>query len=118
MHQKLVGSTGAERNSRDLGPLLTRGGRTIYPTARVDEHRIWIRGIHGDAENIGVIDHTDRFIAGLLPAHPRVSRLPGKMPGADIDDVCVARIDSYRLDVANLFVADRRDALPGLAGID
>ena len=118
MHQQLVGPARAEWDSRDLGPLLAGGRRTIYPAARVDEHQIWIRGINADAENVRVIDHTDRFVAGLLPAHPGVSCLPGKMPGADVDDVGVARIDSDRLDVANLFVADRRDALPGLAGID
>src|ERR1700730_1495034 len=99
MYQQLVRAARAERNSGNLHPLFARRARAIDSTACIYVDLIGVCRIDRDAEYVRVINHPNCFVAGLLPACASVSRLPRKMPRADVDVIGITRIDGDRLDV-------------------
>src|SRR5262249_48797322 len=101
----------------NLGPLLTRVVRAVDAAACAHEYRIGIGLIDMNREDVRVVDHTLFPGGSPFPVLAAVCRLPGKVPGSDIDRIGIPRVDGDRVKSSELRIPFRRDSSPRLAAV-
>src|SRR5262249_19811176 len=69
------------------------------------------------AEDIRIVDHSGYRVAALFPVGAAVDGFPRKVPRAQVDHVCIARINRARFDVLYFVIARRSYPSPGCAGV-